>query len=39
MLADDEALARALEATETGESARWTAAALEVRRERVPALT
>ena len=39
MLAEDEALARALDATETGESARWTAAALEVRRERVPALT
>ncbi len=39
LLAEDEALARALEAAETGEAARWSAAALAIRRERVPALT
>jgi hypothetical protein len=39
LLAEDEALARALEAKPTGDSARWVVAALEIRRERLPSLT
>ena len=38
LLAEDEALARALEAPLTGDAARWAAAALEIRRTRAPAL-
>jgi len=39
LLAEDEALARALEAKAAGDAARWAAAALEIRRERIPSLT
>jgi len=39
LIAEDEALARALEAKPTGDAARWAAAALEMRRERLPSLT
>jgi len=39
LLAEDEALARALEAKPTGDAARWVVAALEIRRERMPSLT
>jgi hypothetical protein len=39
LLAEDEALARALEAKPTGDAARWVVAALEIRRERIPSLT
>lgn len=39
LLAEDEALARALDAASTEEAARWSAAALSIRGERVPALT
>ena len=38
LLAEDEALARALAAPSAGEAAGWAAAALEIRRARVPAL-
>jgi hypothetical protein len=38
LLAEDEALARALAASSPGESARWAAAALETRTSRLPAL-
>ena len=38
LLAEDEALARAIEATSVGEAARWAAAALALRRARTPAL-
>ena len=39
LIAEDEALARALDAKPTGDAARWAAAALEMRRERLPSLT
>jgi len=39
LLAEDEALARALEAKPAGEAARWAAAAIEIRRARTPSLT
>ena len=38
LLAEDEALARALEAPEPGDAARWAQTALQARRERVPFL-
>ncbi len=38
LLAEDEALARALEAQGAGDAADWTAVALAIRRERVPRL-
>ncbi len=38
ILAEDEALARAVEAASAADAARWAAAALEIRRGRLPAL-
>jgi hypothetical protein len=39
LLAEDEALARAIEADGDADAARWAATALEIRRERTPKLT